>query len=71
LFDGVFAYVGSANLTGAGLGMKSANRRNFESGIVSTNPDLENDIMNQFDEVWIGKHCKNCGRKDYCLDPIV
>jgi hypothetical protein len=51
--------------------MKSANRRNFESGIVSTNPDLENDIMNQFDEVWIGKHCKNCGRKDYCLDPIV
>jgi len=71
VIDGVFAYVGSANLTGAGLGMKSANRRNFESGIVSTNPGLVNDIINQFDEVWIGKHCKNCGRKDYCLDPIV
>jgi hypothetical protein len=26
--------------------------------------------MNQFDEVWIGKHCKACKRKDFCGDPI-
>ena len=70
IIDGKFAYTGSANLTGAGLGMKSPNRRNFESGIISTNPELVNNIMSQFDEVWMGKFCKNCGRKQYCSDPI-
>lgn len=29
------AYIGSANLTGAGIGMKSAQRRNFEAGILT------------------------------------
>ncbi len=38
IIDGKFAYSGSANLTGAGLGIKSADTRNFESGFVTTNP---------------------------------
>lgn len=71
IIDGKFAYTGSANLTGAGLGIKGVNTRNFESGIVTTNPDLIKTIMNQFDEVWMGKHCKSCKRRDYCPDPIV
>ena len=71
IIDGSFVYTGSANLTGAGLGMKSENRRNFESGMVSTNPQLVNNVMQQFDDVWRGKHCKSCGRKAYCSDPIV
>ena len=29
------AYIGSANLTGAGMGLKSATRRNFEAGILT------------------------------------
>jgi hypothetical protein len=49
--DGKFAYTGSANLTGAGLGIKSANTRNFESGFVTTDPEIVEAIMNQFDEV--------------------
>jgi hypothetical protein len=24
-----------------------------------------------FDEVWIGKHCKKCKRREFCPDPIV
>lgn len=71
IIDGKFAYSGSANLTGAGLGIKSANTRNFESGFVTTDPPLVEAIMNQFDEVWMGKHCKNCMRKTYCSDPIL
>jgi len=70
IIDGKLAYTGSANLTGAGLGMKGRNTRNFESGIVSDDPDLVERIMRQFDEVWIGKHCQKCQRKDYCGDPI-
>lgn len=69
--DGKFAYAGSANLTGAGLGIKSTNTRNFESGFVTTDQTIVEAIMNQFDEVWMGKFCKNCKRKDFCGDPIV
>ena len=71
IIDGKFAYSGSANLTGAGLGIKSTNTRNFESGIVTTNLEIIDAIMKQFDEVWMGKYCKNCLRKDFCNDPIL
>jgi phosphatidylserine/phosphatidylglycerophosphate/cardiolipin synthase-like enzyme len=71
IIDGKFAYSGSANLTGAGLGMKGTNTRNFESGFITTDPGLVDSIMNQFDEVWLGRYCKNCKRKNFCTDPIL
>ena len=70
VFDGQVAYIGSANLTGAGIGMKGDGTRNFEAGILTDDPELVEQAMNQFDEVWIGKHCKNCKRKEFCEDPI-
>jgi phosphatidylserine/phosphatidylglycerophosphate/cardiolipin synthase-like enzyme len=69
--DGKFAYSGSANLTGAGLGIKGANTRNFEAGFVTTDPEIIKAIMDQFDDVWIGKYCKSCKRKEFCNDPIL
>ena len=63
-------YIGSANLTGAGLGMKASSTRNFEAGILTDDPAIVEQAMNQFDDVWIGKHCQACKRKDVCLDPI-
>jgi hypothetical protein len=71
VIDGQLAYTGSANLTGAGLGIKSTDTRNFESGIVTTDPEFIEAIMNQFDAVWMGKYCKNCKRRNVCSDPIV
>ena len=71
IVDGKFAYSGSANLTGAGLGIKSIHTRNFESGFVTTDPDLIDAIMTQFDEVWMGTHCPECKRKAFCKEPIV
>lgn len=70
VFDGQVAYIGSANLTGAGIGMKGNSTRNFEAGILTDNPELVEQAMNQFDDVWIGKHCKACKRKEFCGDPI-
>lgn len=64
-------YIGSANLTGAGIGMKTDNRRNFEAGIMTDESEIVEQAMNQFDEVWIGKHCKACKRREYCFDPII
>jgi phosphatidylserine/phosphatidylglycerophosphate/cardiolipin synthase-like enzyme len=66
--DGRFAYCGSANLTGAGMGAKSVKRRNFESGFITTDTHLINQIMDQYDSIWMGSHCKACGRKRYCAD---
>lgn len=71
IFDLKTAYVGSANLTGAGLGMKGSNTRNFEAGVLSSNKDFVKQASNQFDQVWMGAHCKDCKRKQFCGDPIV
>ena len=70
IIDGKFAYSGSANLTGAGMGAKSETRRNFESGIITIDPDMVGKIMDQFDNVWIGNMCDKCGRKKFCGDGI-
>ena len=70
VFDCKEVYVGSANLTGAGIGMKAETTRNFEAGILTDDPQIVEQAMNQFDEVWMGKHCKTCRRKEYCGDPI-
>lgn len=71
VFDGKEVYIGSANLTGAGIGMKTDTKRNFEAGILTDDPEIVEKAMNQFDEVWIGKHCKKCKRREFCPDPIV
>lgn len=71
VFDCKVVYVGSANLTGAGIGMKAETTRNFEAGILTDDPTIVEQAMNQFDEVWMGKHCKKCKRRDFCADPIV
>lgn len=68
IIDGEFAYTGSANLTGAGVGAKSEGRRNFEAGIITTDPKIVCKIMEQFDGVWRGEHCRSCGRKRFCAD---
>lgn len=70
IFDLKTAYVGSANLTGAGLGMKGENTRNFEAGVLSSNKDFVKNATEQFDSVWMGAHCKGCRRKEFCGDPI-
>ena len=71
VFDSKEVYVGSANLTGAGIGMKAETTRNFEAGILTDDPEIIEKAMNQFDDVWIGKHCKSCKRREFCPDPIV
>ena len=66
--DGVRAYFGSANLTGAGMGAKGETRRNFENGVLTDDPPLVRPLAEQFDAVWRGVHCARCGRRAYCTD---
>ena len=68
VIDGDFAYTGSANLTGAGMGAKSEHKRNFESGINTDDPQNVGKVMEQFDGIWRGTHCPSCQRKKFCAD---
>ncbi|MBR2958982.1 MAG: phospholipase [Bacteroidales bacterium] len=70
IFDCATAYIGSANLTGAGIGMKGEGNRNFESGILTDEPHLVDAAADHFDSVWRGDHCRSCKRKDFCGDRI-
>ncbi|MDE5550874.1 MAG: phospholipase [Bacteroidaceae bacterium] len=70
VLDCQMVYIGSANLTGAGIGMKAETTRNFEAGVFTDEPELVESAMNLFDDVWIGKMCQKCKRKEYCTDPI-
>lgn len=71
IVDGVKAYFGSANLTGAGMGAKSVRKRNFENGILTDDPALLEPLVEQFDSVWRGAFCRDCGRREHCTDPVV
>lgn len=71
VFDYREVYIGSANLTGAGIGAKGAHKRNFEAGILTDDFEMVDAACNQFDQVWTGKHCKGCLRRNVCGDPII
>ena len=70
IVDGALAYVGSANLTGAGLGAKSDRRRNFEAGVLTRETGEIRRIMDYFDALWMGAGCDDCGLKGECEEPI-
>ena len=71
VIDQTVCYVGSANLTGAGMGMKSPRRRNFEAGILTDEPDIVKAAIEEFDKVWRGSECAKCQRRNVCPDPII
>lgn len=71
IVDNSLAYTGSANLTGAGIGAKSAARRNFECGILTRDPKEILELEKYFDSIWMGSFCKTCGRKQLCPAPIL
>jgi phosphatidylserine/phosphatidylglycerophosphate/cardiolipin synthase-like enzyme len=70
IIDAAQMYLGSANLTGAGLGAKGDSRRNFEWGIWTRSPALIESILDQFNALWESRRCEDCGRKDICPVPL-
>ena len=70
IIDGRFAYLGSANWTGAGLGAKGENRRNFELGMVTEDEAVLDEVQALYVRIWSGAACAKCGRKDVCEAPL-
>jgi phosphatidylserine/phosphatidylglycerophosphate/cardiolipin synthase-like enzyme len=70
IIDGRKAYLGSANLTGAGIGAKNDHRRNWEAGILTDEKHLLEPLMGELDALWMGSRCAACQRRSSCPDPI-
>lgn len=68
--DSAAMYLGSANLTGAGLGAKADGKRNFELGFWTTQPALIDGVLDHFNALWEGRFCDACRRKDVCPVPL-
>ena len=68
--DGAWLYLGSANLTGAGLGAKHKDNRNFEVGFVTEDFDTIDRVTALYDQVWSGVSCRTCRLYALCPDPI-
>jgi phosphatidylserine/phosphatidylglycerophosphate/cardiolipin synthase-like enzyme len=70
LVDGAWLYLGSANLTGAGLGAKDADRRNFELGWATEDFDTIDRVSAFFEAIWSGAECGSCKLYDLCPAPL-
>jgi phosphatidylserine/phosphatidylglycerophosphate/cardiolipin synthase-like enzyme len=70
IVDGRRMYLGSANLTGAGLGAKSPRKRNFEAGVWTDDLVLIDPVVDMLEEVWSGQYCPDCGRRETCPVPL-
>lgn len=68
--DGSLLYVGSANLTGAGLGAKREGRRNFELGFVTDDELTLDAVQERFDRIWRGAECGACKLRGECPRPL-
>lgn len=66
IIDDKYAYVGSANVTPAGLGQGVFTPGNFEAGILTEDPGVISSIKDFFSMIWDEKWCFNCHRADKC-----
>jgi len=71
VIDSREAFVGSANLTGAGMGAKGEDKRNFEAGFLFDDADALAEITEWIDRLYLGDYCLTCKRREYCPDPII
>jgi phosphatidylserine/phosphatidylglycerophosphate/cardiolipin synthase-like enzyme len=70
IIDGAEVYLGSANWTGAGIGAKNEERRNFEMGILSRDERLLDTTQDAFDRIWRGAECAECRLREMCPMPL-
>jgi phosphatidylserine/phosphatidylglycerophosphate/cardiolipin synthase-like enzyme len=70
ILDADRMYLGSANLTGAGLGAKADRNRNHELGVWTTSHEMIDAVSQYFNHLWEGGACEGCGRRDVCPVPL-
>ena len=69
--DGKTAFVGSPNLTAAGLGGKHADARNFAADCLFDDPADIAKLCGWIEQLFRGEYCRTCRRRQYCPEPII
>ena len=69
--DASIAYVGSANWTGAGLGVRGDGKRNFEMGVLTRDDAIIDAVQASFERVWRGSECGACRLQELCEMPLI
>ncbi len=68
IVDDKVAYVGSANVTKAGLGQGVLSPGNFEAGIMTDNPAFISSLDAHFSKIMDGDYCDGCHRANQCIE---
>jgi len=66
IIDDTTCYVGSANVTPAGLGQGIFTPGNFEAGILTEEPAIVSSVKELFTKIWNGVYCDGCHRIKDC-----
>jgi len=70
IVDGRDLYLGSANWTGAGIGAKHEERRNFELGLLTQDERLVDAAQEAYERIWRGAACAQCRLREECPMPL-
>lgn len=68
IIDDKIAYVGSANLTRAGLGQPYASPGNFEVGFIIKAPEIISSLNDLFSRIASHEFCEGCHRRKDCIE---
>jgi phosphatidylserine/phosphatidylglycerophosphate/cardiolipin synthase-like enzyme len=68
IIDDKIAYVGSANMTRAGLGQPYASPGNFEVGFIIEAPEIISSLNDFFSRITIHEFCEDCHRRKDCIE---
>lgn len=68
IVDSKVAYVGSANVTPAGLAQGIMSPGNFEAGVLTEDSDLVTTLKAYFSKIWDGNFCEGCHRYKNCIE---
>ena len=68
IIDDKLAYIGSANVTDAGLGQPVISPGNFELGFLTDDSKVISSLNGYFSKIIKGNYCETCHRKDKCIE---
>ena len=68
IIDDKVAYVGSANITRAGLGQGVLSPGNFETGILTDDSAVIAHLNAHFATILNGESCNDCHRANHCVE---
>ena len=68
IIDDKVAYIGSANMTRAGLGQPYVSPGNFEVGFITEIPEIINSLNDLFSRIEMHEFCEGCHRRKDCIE---